>query len=208
MKKIIYCFFVTLMCLCCFSACRSGGGTEDSSSLSASETKESNIAFVQNEIVLSVGESVQAEIEISKKNVFIFWSISDENIATVSDDGVITALAVGQTICYAEFAGEKAMCLVKVVAGQAEPLLSISVPYDEEINLYVGDSLALKTTVKLGDSVLEDAQMVYEIDSEEILSIEDGRLSGISVGNATVFISATYEGQTVSTSLVVNVIEK
>jgi len=206
MKKIIYCFFVTLLCFCCLSACTTSGTTEHSSS--ASEEKESNISFVQNEIVLSVGESVQAEIEISKKNVFVFWSISDEKLATVSDDGVITGLAVGQTICYAEFAGEKAMCLVKIVAEQAKPLLSISVPYDEEINLYVEDSLALKTTVKLGDSVLENVEVEYEIDSTDILSIEDGRLSGVGVGSATVLISATYEGQTVSMSLMVNVIER
>ncbi len=208
MKKIIYCFFVTFLCLCCLSACKMGGETEHLSSSSASETKESNISFVQNEIVLSVGESVQAEIEISKKNVFVFWSISDEELATVSDDGVITALAVGQTICYAEFAGEKAMCLVKIVAEQAQPLLSISVPYDEEINLYVGDSLALKAKVKLGDSVLENVQVEYEIDSADILSIEDGRLRGVGVGTATVLISATHEGQTVSMSLIVNVIER
>ena len=206
MKKILYCFFVTLLCLFCFASC--GEKEKETSSSTSSTAKESNIAFVHNEIVLSVGESVQAEIEVSKKNVFIFWSISDESLATVSNNGVITALAEGQTICYAEFAGEKVMCLVKIIAPQAKPLLSISVPYDEEINLYVGDSLALKATVKLGDSVLETAQVEYKIDSADILSIENGRLNGIGVGSTTVLISATYEGQTVSTSLTVNVIEK
>lgn len=205
MKKILYCFFVTLLCMFCFVSCREA---EPESSSSASEVKESSIAFVQNEIVLSVGESVQAEIEISKKNVFVFWSVSDEKLATVSDDGVITALAVGQTICYAEFAGDTAMCLVKIVAKQAEPLLSVSVPYDDEINLYVGDSIALKATVKLGDSALEDVQIEYEIDVADIVRIEDGRLSGVGTGSATVLIRATYQGQTASTSLTVNVIEK
>ncbi len=206
MKKILYCFFVTLLCVFCFTSC--GKKETDASSSTSSTEKESSIAFVQNEIVLSVGESVQAEIEISKKNVFIFWSVSDENLATVSDDGVITALAVGQTICYAEFAGETAMCLVKIIAEQAKPMLSIFVPYEEEINLYVGDSIALKATVRLGDSVLEDAQVEYEISQTDIVHVEGDKVFGDKAGVATILIRATYENQNATATLTVNVVEK
>ena len=206
MKKILYCFFVTLLCVFCFASC--GEKETETSSSSSSAVKESSIAFAQSEIVLSVGESVQAEIEISKKNVFIFWSVSDEALATVSDDGVITALAVGQTICYAEFAGETAMCLVKIIAQQAKPLLSVSVPYEDEINLYVGDSIALKATVQLGDSVLEDAQLEYEISQTDIVRVEKDKVIGEKVGGATILVRAVYENQEATVTLTVNVVEK
>lgn len=204
MKRLL-CVIIALTCLLCFFSC--GKGKEDSSS--SSEGKSGTIAFVQNEVTISIGESVQVEVETSKKNVFIFWSIRDENLATVSDDGVITALAEGQTICYAEFAGEKAMCLVKIVSPQAMPLLSISVPYEgESVTLYVGDSLAINAIVRLGDSVVTDAQMEYEITQTDIVQVEGNELVGEKVGEATVLIRATYENQVASLTLTVKVVEK
>lgn len=175
----------------------------------SSEGKNGTIAFVQNEVTISIGESVQLEVETTKKNVFIFWSIRDENLATVSDDGVITALAEGQTICYAEFAGERVMCLVKIVSPQAMPLLSISVPYEgESVTLYVGDSLAINEIVRLGDSVVTDAQVEYEITQTNIVQVEGNKMVGKKVGEATVLIRATYENQVASLTLTVKVVEK
>ena len=204
MKRLL-CVIMALMCLLCFFSC--GKGKEDSSL--SSEGKNGTIAFVQNEVTISIGESVQLEVETTKKNVFIFWSIRDENLATVSDDGVITALAEGQTICYAEFAGERVMCLVKIVSPQAMPLLSISVPYEgESVTLYVGDSLAINAIVRLGDSVVTDAQVEYEITQTDIVQVEGNKMVGKKVGEATVLIRATYENQVASLTLTVKVVEK
>lgn len=204
MKRLL-CVIIALTCLLCFFSC--GKGKEDSSS--SSEGKNGTIAFVQNEVTISIGESVQVEVETTKKNVFIFWSIRDENLATVSDDGVITGLAEGQTICYAEFAGERVMCLVKIVSPQAMPLLSISVPYEgESVTLYVGDSLAINAIVRLGDSVVTDAQVEYEITQTDIVQVEGNELVGEKVGEATVLIRATYENQVASLTLTVKVVEK
>ncbi|MBQ4099116.1 MAG: Ig-like domain-containing protein [Clostridia bacterium] len=204
MKRLL-CVIMALMCLLCFFSCGKG---KDDTSLS-SEGKNGTIAFVQNEITISIGESVQLEVETTKKNVFIFWSIRDENLATVSDDGVITALAEGQTICYAEFAGERVMCLVKIVSPQAMPLLSISVPYEgESVTLYVGDSLAINEIVRLGDSVVTDAQVEYEITQTDIVQVEGNKMVGKKVGEATVLIRATYENQVASLTLKVKVVEK
>ena len=204
MKRLL-CVIIALMCLLCFFSC--GKGKEES--FSSSEGKNGTIAFVQNEVTIPIGESVQVEVETTKKNVFIFWSIRDENLATVSDDGVITALAEGQTICYAEFAGERVMCLVKIVSSQAKPLLSISVPYEgESVTLYVGDSLAINAIVRLGDSVVTDAQVEYEITQTDIVQVEGNKMVGKKVGEATVLIRATYENQVASLTLKVKVVEK
>jgi len=208
MKRLLYCVLIMLTCLLCFFSCGKEKDSGDNSS-SSSEEKKSEIAFVQNEITVSVGESVQAEVETAKKNVFIFWSIRDENLATVSDDGVITALAEGQTICYAEFAGERVMCLVKIVSRQAKPLLSVSLPYAQEtVTVYVGDSLAINETVKFGDSVINDAQVEYEITQTDIVQVEGSEVIGEKVGEATVLIRATYENQIATVTLTVKVVEK
>ena len=211
MKRVIYCIFVMLFCsffwFACTDAEESTESTNSSSSVT-SEVKEPNISFVENQITLSVGQTVKAEIVTSKNNVFVFWTIRDADLATVSNDGEITALAIGETICYAEFMGEKVMCLVKIIEEQAQPLLSLSVPYAEEgVTVYVGDSLAIKASVKLGDTQIDGANVEYVVDQTEIALVEEGKVVGVAVGTATITITATYEGQTATATLFVNVVE-
>ena len=208
MKKILCAILATLMFAFCFSACGAGADISTQNS-TTSEKKDAVLSFVHSEITLSVGESKKPEIEVSKNNVFIFWSIRDEELATISMDGVITAIAEGQTICYAEFSGEKVMCLVKIVAQQAVPMLSLSVPYaDGQITLYAGDSIAVKASVKLGDTVIDDAQLEYAVDKTDIATLEDGKVIGVAEGTATVTIRANYEGQEALMNVTVNVVAK
>ena len=214
MKRMIYCLLVMFFCSFFWFACteKEEQSTESSIQSSSSsisvEEKEPNIYFVENEITMQIGQTVKAEVVTSKTNVFIFWSIRDGDLAEVNNDGEITALAVGETICYAEFMGEKVLCLVKIIERQATPLLSVSVPYlDEGVTLYAGDALALKACVKLGDTEIADANIEYTVDQTNIVKVEDGKAVGISVGMATVTITATYEGQTASMTLTVNVVE-
>ena len=201
MKRILYCLLAALLCLFCFSAC---GEEENPDQSSATEN---TIEFVQNQITLSVGESVQAEVTTSKKNVFVFWSIRDEDIASVSDDGVITALAEGQTICYAEFGGVKAICQINVLPKSAQPLLSVTVPYPNELTLYTGGTLALKPSVKLGDDTVEGAQISYVLTGVDVVKVEDGVITALCVGTATIAIQASYNNQTASLLLTVTVVD-
>ena len=214
MKRVIYCLFVMLFCSFFWFACTdkdeqaTESSTQSSSSSVSVEEKEPNIYFVENEITMQVGQTVQAEVVTSTTNVFIFWSIRDSALAEVNYDGEITALAVGETICYAEFMGEKVMCLIKIIEKQATPMLSVSVPYmDNSITLYAGDALALKVSVKLGDTEVVDANIEYTVDQTNIVKVEDGKAVGVSVGTAIVTITATCEGQTASMMLTVNVVE-
>lgn len=201
MKKFIYCILAALTCLICFTAC--GGSSE----ISSSTSKESSIEFVQNEITISVGDSVQAEVVTSKKNVFILWSMRDTQIASVSTDGVITALQEGQTICYARFGNETAMCLVKITAKSATPLLSVSMPYEGgSATLYVGDTLDLRVSVKLGDDVVDGAQIEYQTVASDILRVENGQVEALKAGSDTITVLVSYEGQTAEATLTVSVV--
>ena len=201
MKKIVYCLLAMLFSIFCFSACGGGDNKQEST---GGDDSQSTIAFVNNEITLAVGESVQAEVITANSNIFVFWSIRDSHIATISSNGVITGVQEGQTICWAEFGGEKAVCMVTVTAKEAEPMLSVTVPYeDNNVTLYVGDTVDLKASVKLGDTTIEDAQVTYEVSQSGIVSVENGKITGTAAGETIITISANYQGK--STSVVVNV---
>ena len=196
MKKILCCIlFMVMLALGC-TAC-APKQTDDG-------TQENVIQFTQTELNLSVGESVQLEVTTAQKNVFIFWSMRDDDIASVDAKGVITALAIGETVCYAEFGGRTAMCLVRVSGKAVTQEISVSVPYqDNQVSLYEGGSIDLKATVKMGEEIVEGATLQYEAEDEAIASVEDGILSAKAIGETTVTIRVSYDGQTAST--VVNV---
>ena len=206
MKRLLSVLVATLLGVCCFTACGGGEGQESSSS-SGEVNQENTIEFVDNEITLQVGESLQLEVVTSKPNVYVFWSARDTHVATVSDNGVVTAIAVGQTICYAEFAGKSAMCLVKVVSKEAEPVLSISALYEgNSVTIYKGDTLPMSIIVKLGDTIVEDAQIEYSVASE-IVSVADGILSADGVGETTITAMVEYNSQTATTTISVTIVE-
>ena len=203
MKKILSFILASVMLMFGLTSCAFGSNTSDS----APSSEKSSIEFVQSELEMEIGESVQAEITVSKKNVFIYWNVRDKEIASVSSKGVITALAPGETVVYAEFSGETAMCLVKVKEKSAIPELSVSVPYyNNQVSVYSDGSLALNTVVRFGDAIVTDATVEYAVANAEIATVENGTVFGAAVGETTVTITATYQSQTATAVVNVQVI--
>lgn len=82
-----------------------------------------NITLNKNEVSLIVGDTMELVANIEPEDVFnknIIWSSSDETVATVSEQGEITALKEGYVIitATAEDSGKKASC--KVIIEQKE----------------------------------------------------------------------------------------
>jgi hypothetical protein len=208
MKRIVYYILTVLLGLSCLVACQGGDAPSTSSEqTSSSETKETNnLHITTNEVILSVGEFTQLVATLDIENAYIFWSVRDENIATISSTGVVTGVSEGETICYASFAGESAMCLVKVLPEVAQPMLSVSTPYQDGITIFEGSQFNLLLSVKLGDNVLSDATLQYEVSDTDVVEVVDGILVARAVGEATVTIKAIYGTQEASVSLVVGVV--
>ena len=210
MKKFLSCILASVLAFG-LTSCSLGGNSSESSqtevSSSATEEKNSNISFVNSELHMEIGESVKAEVETSKPNVYIFWSIRDKEIASVDDKGVITALAPGETVCYAEFGGETAMCLIKVKEKSAIPELSVSVPYyGSQVSLYPNAELNLNANIRFGDEIVTDATVSYEVADTQIATVSNGKVIGGAVGTTTVTITAMHDGQTATTVVTVQVI--
>ena len=199
MKRLVCLIVTMLLGLCCFAACGKGEDEKNSAVY--------NLHITQNEITLSVGETVQLEATSDVENVYIFWSVRDTDIATISSDGLLTGVAEGETICYASFGGEKAMCLVKVLGEEAKPLLSVVTPYTDGITLFVGDTFNPLLSVKLGDDACADAKVSYEVSAADVVSVENGEIVALGVGEATVSVKVSYEDQTASLTLNVSVVE-
>ena len=209
MKRIVYCILTVLLGICCFTACKDEVESSSfSEQTSTSETqKTNNLHITTSEVILSIGESTQLTATTDLENVFIFWTVRDENIATISTTGMVTGVSEGETICYASFAGETAMCLVKVVPEGSKPLLSISTPYQDGITLLESGRFDPLLSVKLGDDVLDSATLQYEVSDTAVVEVVDGILLARATGEATVTVKATYGTQEASVSFTVNVLD-
>lgn len=214
MRKVIICILVLLAFTACFTACKKSKDktqTPTSTPVTSSPTSEPpayTIEISQSEVNLFVGDTLQLEAIVSKPNVYVFWSVQDSSIAKVSDEGEITALAVGQTICYAKFGGQEAMCLIKVSPKQATPMLSVEVGHiNNSLTMYLGDVVNVNATVKLGDDVVDGASVEYALSSEGIVSIEDNVIVSKAVGTVEIEVKVSYQGQEATVTLTVTVIE-
>lgn len=216
MRKVIICILVLLAFTACFTACKkSKDKTQNPPVTSTPETSSPTseppaytIEISQSEVNLFVGDTLQLEAIVSKPNIYVFWSVQDSSIAKVSDEGEITALAVGQTICYAKFGGQEAMCLIKVSPKQATPMLSVDVGHiNNSLTMYLGDVVNVNATVKLGDDVVDGASVEYALSSEGIVSIEDNVIVSKAVGTVEIEVKVSYQGQEATVTLTVTVIE-
>ena len=101
------------------------------------------ITLDKTNLNMDINESEQliAEIHGSPEGITLTWTSSDENIATVDQNGLVTAVSSGETIITATTnTGKVARCRVTV---NAAPRQTITKPYlDVDTYTYTGDVIA------------------------------------------------------------------
>ena len=113
----------------------------------------------------------------------VTWSSSDASIASVTQDGLVTALKSG-TVTITAKAGEKsATCAVSITT----PVESITLS-QTTVTLEIDQSLTITATVNPSDAT--DKTVAWESSNPAVVTVDNGKLTGKSVGNATIFARA------------------
>ncbi len=165
------------------------------------------------DITLLVGQSdkLTATVEPSNTtNPEITWKSSDESIAKVSEDGIVTAISVGVATITATCGEVSATCKVTV-----NPVVASSVTLNvADMTLLVGQSDKLTATVEPANTT--DATITWKSSDESIAKVsEDGTVTAISVGVANITatcgeVSATCKvtvNPVVASSVTLNVLD-
>ena len=110
---IIFIIFVSMITSCG----RTTNQDNEENNNSQSDLEPVLVMNSKNETV-SIGSSIQISASVTNyPNAFIIYSSSDENVAVVSNTGLVTALAAGNTTITATNGSVSATCAVTVSAG-------------------------------------------------------------------------------------------
>lgn len=204
MKKIL-----ALLCIpCLFAAfaigCNDNKGGATTSESSVEETVSADITLNTNKVGIYLGESFQLipTVAEDKKGALVFWSVLNESVATVDDNGLVTAVGVGTTVCYAQCGETTVPCAITVY--EKALTASFRLAMDKtQYALNVNDTYNLfsDVNVSFGDKVVTEYTLTGEVNGEATaqVTVENGELkAGDVAGTAELLltVTATIDGNT------------
>ena len=144
----------------------------------------SAIELSESEKKLNVGKSFTITATVKPDNAWnrtVTWSSSDPSIATVDENGTVTAIAEGEAIITAESAdGVTAECKVTVEKKVAAIELS-----ENEKTVFVGDTFTITATVKPEDAF--NRTVTWSSSDPSIATVdENGTVTAIAEGEAII----------------------
>lgn len=121
------------------------------------------ITLNETVIELNKGETFKLEAEVSPENAdyeSLSWASSDEDVATVSQEGLVTAVASGDAVISVSTGDISAECTVTVIG---KPVESIS--FDTySLEMEPGDTYYIITMISPGDA--DDRTLIWSSSDE------------------------------------------
>ena len=147
-----------------------------------------------NHTILQLKEGENATLEATtSEEATITWSSEDEEIARVTQEGVVTALKEGNTTVTASAKGKSASCTIEVSKDTPQFTIELN---ESRIDLKEGETFDLEATTS------EPATVVWSSEDDEIASVDQtGHVIALKEG--TTFIIATANNKSADCKVVV-----
>ncbi len=180
-------------------------GKSGSATITVSQASVATVAVTPNPLSMSVGQTTQltATLEDAMGNVLngraVSWSSSNPSAATVSSQGLVTAVANGVATITATSEGKSGSAAVTVVN---LPVGSVTVEPPGP-SVVLGSSVQLSAVVRdVSGNVVTDRAVTWSTSNPALVTISSsGIATGVAVGSAT--ITATSEGKSGTTLVTV-----
>ena len=192
MKKSVCFLLAALIGICSFSAC---GKTDDGKK----EGNKATVTISQSTLDLYEYESGRLNATAENTGEKIVWTTSDDKIATVGDDGTVTAVSIGNTVVTASAGGAEAVCKVFVAASPYAPIIKGA---DSFVGVTAGKKYSSDIYVSWNGEKIEGVAFnaVLTGESDEgvaAVGIENGKLTveGLNAGTAEYSVYATVRGK-------------
>ena len=206
MRKKLF-IFISLLCLplmLLFPACKPAGSTVEQR-----EPVKPVITLNVTEIELRPGvEYYVVPSGATDPTMQIVYSSSDNTIATVNQDGLITAKKLGTATVTATYGESTASCTVKVVTEDFVPTVHFDYLAGEEVTVSLIDAVNISSYVMFNGERYEDVIYTYKFSDDTVAKVEDGYIKPLKKGETTLTIQANwagYNGVSLEKNLKINV---
>ena len=154
------------------------------------EVTVSSVTLNQSTAEMMEGETVQLTATVLPSDAVdktVTWASSKQSVATVSNSGVVKAVAEGETTITASAGGKSATCKV-TVAKKLVPVESVSLD-KALLSMVEGDTYTLVATVNPSNATEKTVEWVSSKQSVATVS-DSGVVIAVSEGEATITASA------------------
>ena len=164
--------------------------------------KVEKVIIEPSETDVRIGETVSLSVRVEPENAeyeTVNWTSSDEDIATVDAEGVVSGIAIGSAVIKAEISGQKAACNVSVTG---IPVESVSLDV-QQLELNIGETYTLQATVLPENAT--DKGIKWSSDDSEIATVdENGLVTAVSLGETVITVITDDGSKTASCMLTVS----
>ena len=164
-----------------FVGCKDG----DTSSSSKPQTQTEAIAEMED---FTLGFGTSYEIITNAEN--LVWQSSNQNVATVTQEGVVFGMGIGETTITVTDGVQTESCTLTV--SKSNVVAQCSLYPAQAIQLNVNDEYPLKPSVSVAGVTLDYVAFDYESSNAAVATVDDnGVITAVALGDTT--ISVSYE---------------
>jgi len=200
MKKILLSLIAVMVLSLSFVACGDVIDSTDSTGSTSAET----VLTAKTEMTLEVGESANVDAVVTPEAEITYVS-SDDAVATVDENGLVTAVAEGTADITIRADGESVKCVVTVPHVYTYEVTLAEDAYE----MFVGDEEEVVYTITAdgNEYTLADGDSVALSVEGDAATVENNTVKAVAVGSATLKVAAVLNGKTVTDTATVTVVE-
>lgn len=148
-------------------------------------------------------EKLTATLTPADANSAVTWKSSNEAVATVTNDGTVTAVSGGKATITATAGGLSASCEVNV----GVPMNGISIE-NKDVKVNRGKTVELKVNYDPADTTA-DKTVAWKSDNEAVATVDSatGVVAGVKAGEANITVTTTKTAKPLSATVKVTVEE-
>lgn len=173
--------------------------------------KVDEITLDKTSETLAVGGSVALTATVAPADAedkSIAWSSSNTSVATVDQNGVVTAKAVGSATITAKSkdgSNVSATCTITVVS-KLVPVKGIDWVNNPPKTLYVGDKQSYASYVKINPSDATNKNIIWQVQQGGVLTLKDGIYTANKEGQCNVIAKTEDGGYTCTITVTVKAV--
>lgn len=155
----------------------------------------SSVTLGQATAEMIIGETTQLTVMVlpnDATNKTVSWASSKQSVATVSSTGLVTAVSEGISTITASAGGKLGTCTV-TVSNSVVAVSSVELDHTT-LEVEEGETKTLVVTIKPENA--SDKTVVWTSSKEDIASVKDGTVTGVSEGEAIITAKAGVKSST------------